>query len=89
MGRKVNAILEANDPTQRELNQLIGSLITREIINSNDKKKKKKGLALTASPFANDDDDINNEECHSSLENSNVFYQEARTYVKNSSTWIY
>lgn len=86
MGPKITAILEANDPTQLELNQLMGSLITHEIFNSNDEIKTKKDLALKPSPPANDDDDINNEEWDSSLENSNVFYQEERTYVKTSST---
>lgn len=58
---KVTAIIE--DLSKLAVNQLIGFLVTHEMINSNEdeKKKKKKGLALNAHPDG-DDDNFNNED---------------------------
>lgn len=58
---KVTAIIE--DLSKLAVNQLIGFLVTHEMINSNEdeKKKKKKGLALNAHPDG-DDDNFDNED---------------------------
>lgn len=53
--------MEANDLAKIELDQLINSLITHEMINSIDDDKDKKALTLKASPN-DDNEDINEED---------------------------
>lgn len=62
MEPKFTAIIEDKDLTKLQLNQLIGSLITHEMINLNEeeKKKKKKDLALKAYPDG-DGEEFNDE----------------------------
>lgn len=49
--------MEAKDLNTLKLDQLVKSLITHEMITSNDDKKKKKDIALKASNFHDDDED--------------------------------
>lgn len=58
MGTKGTAILKALDLTKLAIDRLIRSLLTHEMITSNDETKKKKDLALKASPLENNDDDF-------------------------------
>lgn len=78
---KVTAILMAKDLNKLEIDQFIGSLITHEMINSNDDKNKKKDLALKAFP---DDKKINDEDISLLSENLNGFLSKGEKVGKDS-----
>lgn len=59
---KATTILEAKNLTKLELDQLISSFITHEMINFTNDDQKKKGLALKASPHGDDYEEINDKD---------------------------